>query len=356
MRPPRAPTGAGIRAAAFCAVLALPGLQAAPARAVSNGQQAGSFLLIASGARAAAMGEAFTALADDVTAVTWNPAGLAALPGLEATLSYADWFADTSYSSVALGLPIASGHVIAVQLHYFNVPAIENVPADVEPAVELSNWAAGPAYAIALGDHWSAGAGLKFLSSGVSQSGRPESAADAAVFDLGVLYRRSSPDLRGGIAAQNMGARLKFRDARSPAPFWLRAGLAWGAYRDEFLSVKLTADASQPVETGWRLSVPEGGLSQIFKASLDRPYQNRYNYAVGTEWSIGRLLALRAGWTFRVGSDIDSPSAGAGFRFSTDRFEYRVDYAYAYWADLSTNVSRVSFTMGIRPGPGAGDE
>lgn len=337
-------------------MLALAGLLPGPAGAVSNGQQAGSFLLIASGARAAAMGEAFTGLADDISAVAWNPAGLAFLPGLEATLSYADWFADTSYSSVAIGVPIAPGHVIAAQLYYFNVPPIENVPADVEPAVELSNWAIGPAYAIGLGSHWSGGAGLKFISSGVAQAGRPESAADAAVFDAGVLYRRDSPDLRGGLAIQNMGARLKFRDARSPAPCWLRVGLAWGAYRDEFLAVKLTADASQPIETGWKLNVPEGGVGQIFKASLDRPYQNRYNYSLGTEWRLGGLLALRAGWTIRVGSDINSPSAGAGFRFATDRFEYRLDYAYAYWSDLSANVSRVSFTMGIKPGPGASDE
>jgi len=40
------------------------------------------FLLISPGARAAGMGEAFVGLADDATAVYWNPAGLAFQQGV----------------------------------------------------------------------------------------------------------------------------------------------------------------------------------------------------------------------------------------------------------------------------------
>src|SRR5262245_40304659 len=114
-------------------------LPAVSARAVSNGTQAGSFLLIGDGARAAAMGEAFTGLADDVTAASWNPAGLTQLDGLETSLSYADWFADTSYSNVAAGGPVSPSHFAAVSVHYFHVPRIANVPDEVEPGVDFMN-------------------------------------------------------------------------------------------------------------------------------------------------------------------------------------------------------------------------
>jgi hypothetical protein len=43
------------------------------------------FLAIEEGARASAMGGAFTAVADDATAVFWNPAGLALMDGLKIT-------------------------------------------------------------------------------------------------------------------------------------------------------------------------------------------------------------------------------------------------------------------------------
>ena len=77
-------------------VMLAAGLAGSTAHAVSNGTQAGSFLLISNGARATSMGEAFTGLADDVTATYWNPAGLTQMPSIETSLSYAAWFADNN--------------------------------------------------------------------------------------------------------------------------------------------------------------------------------------------------------------------------------------------------------------------
>jgi len=324
---------------------------AGPSGAVTNGQQAGSFLLIASGARPASMGEAFTGLADDVTAMSWNPAGLTSLRGLETCLSYTDWFADTSFSNVAIACPIAENHVLGASFNYFHVPRIVNVPEDVEPGVELTNFAAGPYYAWRISGAWSVGGGLKFLSTGVEQTGRPSSSASAPLVDFGAKYTNEDPPISGGVAVQNMGARMRFRDANSPTPVWARAGIAWQAYDDELLSVRFTGDASQPVETGYRLVIPSGGIGQVFQMSLKHPTQTRYNYGIGTEWWLAGILAIRAGWTIRVGSDIDTPSAGAGLRFSVDPFVYSLDYSYSYWSDLSSNISRVSFTISLRPRP-----
>ncbi len=338
--------GAGVAAG-----LVLAALAAGPGGAVTNGQQAGSFLLIAAGARATGMGEAFTGVADDVSAMSWNAAGLAHLRGFEIALSYTDWFADTSFSSVGVAAPIAADHILGASFNYFHVPRILNVPEDVEPGVDLTNFAAGPYYAWRVSDRWSLGGGLKFLSTGVEQNGRPRSAASAPLLDLGVQYTNEEPAISGGVALQNMGSRLRFRDANSPSPFWARGGVSWKAYEDEWLSVRFAADASQPVETGYRLVIPSGGIGSIFSMSLKHPVQNRYNYGIGTEWWLAGILALRAGWTVRVGSDIDSPSAGAGLRFSVDPFVYSLDYSYSYWSDLSTNVSRVSFSISLRPRP-----
>ena len=57
------------------------------------------FLRIASGARAAGMGEAFVAVADDATATHWNPAGLASIGKTEifAELSHLQFSNDATY-------------------------------------------------------------------------------------------------------------------------------------------------------------------------------------------------------------------------------------------------------------------
>jgi hypothetical protein len=85
--------------------------------------------------------------------------------------------------------------------------------------------------------------------------------------------------------------------------------------------------------------------------SLKGSKQNRYNWGFGTEWWLADMLALRAGWTSRVGSDIDSPSAGAGLKFNIEPFVYALDYSYSFWGDLSSNISRVSFTVSLAPRP-----
>jgi len=336
-------------AAAIAALIV--GLPAGTAFPVGNGTQAGSFLLIGNGTRATAMGEAFTGLADDVTAASWNVAGLAQLPSLQASLSYAAWFADTSYSVISAGAPVAPDNVLAATLYYFHVPRIANVPDDVEPGVDLSNYAVGASYAFRLYDRFCLGAGLKLMNQDITQSGRPSTAAAGAMVDLGFLYIHDDPQVSAGVALQNMGPKLDFRDSSSPAPFWARIGAAYRAYHDEWLQVTGTFDAAEPVDTGYSLDVPEGGIAEFYKIRIRRPYQNRYNYGFGAECWIADVLALRGGYTVRVGSDISSPSAGAGLKFTFEPLVYSVDYSYSYWGDLSPNVSRVSLSISLRPRP-----
>ncbi len=61
----------------------------APAKAgEGDAGQPGAFLTYGAGARAMAMGRAFTGLADDATAVYWNPAGLSALTQNQVIVQY----------------------------------------------------------------------------------------------------------------------------------------------------------------------------------------------------------------------------------------------------------------------------
>ena len=66
-----------------------------------------SFLSLGTGARAIAMGRAFTAIADDATAVYWNPAGLGQLDKLDVlfTQRFNNVF-DTNLFSLAVAYPI----------------------------------------------------------------------------------------------------------------------------------------------------------------------------------------------------------------------------------------------------------
>src|SRR5688572_26764447 len=61
------------------------------------------------GARAAGMGGAATAVVADPSALQWNPAALARMTSLGASASYLGWVAGISYSHAAIAVPVPSG-------------------------------------------------------------------------------------------------------------------------------------------------------------------------------------------------------------------------------------------------------
>ncbi len=75
--------------------------------AQDRGGYTGSFLRLGLGARARALGGAFTAIPGDGYSVYYNPAGLPDLPGKEVTLSYRNLSLDRTfiYTGVALKIP-----------------------------------------------------------------------------------------------------------------------------------------------------------------------------------------------------------------------------------------------------------
>ena len=72
-------------------VLLLPLVIASPAAAT---RLAGEFMALGAGARALGMGGAFGAVADDASAVYWNPAGIAGIEKRQALAMHAEQFGD----------------------------------------------------------------------------------------------------------------------------------------------------------------------------------------------------------------------------------------------------------------------
>ena len=69
------------------------------------GTSAAAFLEIGVGARALALGGAFTALANDASALYWNPAGLIQLNSISVSANHTDWLAETNFEYFGLVLP-----------------------------------------------------------------------------------------------------------------------------------------------------------------------------------------------------------------------------------------------------------
>src|SRR6267378_7062923 len=94
---------------ALAAVGVLIAARPAGAQTSLGGQRAGTssatFLRIGVGARAVGMGETFVAVANDPSAIYWNPAGLGSLLRRELAISHVQWPADVHYDHLTLLLP-----------------------------------------------------------------------------------------------------------------------------------------------------------------------------------------------------------------------------------------------------------
>ena len=99
-----------------CGAMILAAALATPASAQTGTQDntayggaSGEFLLLGAGARGHALGGSYAALATDVTAMYYNPAGLAQLARPGAMFSANSYIAQTNYAWAGLGFPLGGG-------------------------------------------------------------------------------------------------------------------------------------------------------------------------------------------------------------------------------------------------------
>ncbi len=139
-----------------------------------------AFLKIPVGARPAAMGGAYTAIANDVNAIAWNQAGLAGLAKRELGVTHAELAADTRYDFLGYAQPTAYGTfgLSAVRL---SQGALEGRDASGRPTGDFNAADTGVSLAFAsrLSGNMRLGAAVKYLQSSIADASGQTFALDA---------------------------------------------------------------------------------------------------------------------------------------------------------------------------------
>ena len=328
----------------FAAFLFLA-FSASSAFAQTTAKYAGEFLSLGAGARSLGMGGTHAALANDVTAVYWNPAGLAQLNYPEITLMHAEQFAGiVQYNFGAFALPHgkdASLGIGLIRLAVDDIPFTRLPREDLdlgEPYVddngvtrinrpfvdrEFSNaeHALFLSYARSKSTYFSYGGSVKIVHKGFD-----DTSAWGIGFDLGAQFR-----LKNGL---RFGANLQ--DATTTI-------LAWNTGRKELIVPTLKIGVALP------LSVDLLNGTLLPAVDADIRFEGREQAAqisggpasldmhAGFEYLYKDALALRAG------TDTGNFSAGAGIRLP----KLEVDYAFMRHSELK-NTHRVSLKLSLQ--------
>jgi len=169
---------------------------------VSVGKYSGEFLAIGVGGRALGMGSAFVAIANDVSAGYWNPAGLTRLNYPQAMLMHDERFAGlVNYNYGAVAIPYKSDMTFAlsvIRLGVDGIPDTRNALIDLNGNLKLddnenldyskitefnyADWAFMFSFAKKYSDKMSYGANLKVIKRDIAEFG-----AWGIGFDVGAI-------------------------------------------------------------------------------------------------------------------------------------------------------------------------
>ena len=263
------------------------------------GTTSANFLKIGIGARAVAMGEAFTALVDDGSSLYWNPAGLAKIKNKQFFTTYNMWFQNISQGYLSYILPFGKNRA-GFALNYVDMGKIQGYNKLGYPTYQFgaSNLLFQIAYAKKVAMDFSLGISVGYLSDTIDNN-------QQTAFHANIGLMKSTSHLDVALVTQNLGSSLK----EDPLPLTHKVGLA----------VKIS--------------------SIILSCDVAFPNDNNVYLCVGMELPLSHTFTLRAG--YRSNKDIGSGiSAGMGFKLD----KVALDYAYAPYGELGDTHR---FSLGI---------
>lgn len=281
--------------------------------AKAAGTAGADFLSIPVGGRAAAMGGAYSALAEDAFAPVWNPAGLAGLSSPQLGATHLSYPSSLSYEFLGAAAPLGASAGIGISAQYLHSGAIAG--RDAAGADIGSFNSSYGAYSLGLArtvmPGLSVGAAGKVVTARIADvSGRAFGA------DAGLLYHANERVSLAAVAA-NIGTKLTLLQDGQRLPQTYRAGAAFSPISRLTLAAEAGASPS------------DGGFGRL-----------------GAEWRPLPLVSVRGGYHSDGAADVPGltgVTAGFGLLLLGQRF----DYAWAPMGDLGdTHYFSVLLSLG----------
>lgn len=305
-------------------VFLLCGLVALPAAGQPGGSLS-SFALLRfdASARTAAMGGAFTAVADgDVNAMFYNPAVPGPATSRTPSVSYLNHLTDINAGTLAYSQTLSGAETTlsgGLRFVHWGTFQRRNEVGERTGTFSAQDAVLTVGAARALGPRLRYGANVHLLYAQIDQA-----QATAAATDLGVLYRVPTYQLTVGASLRHLGVSIEGFGRRDVTlPLDLQLGVS---KQLAHLPLRLSITAYDLTELGTGV---EGGSTTDHVLG---------HLTFGGEMRLGEALRLRLGYNHRRSRDLsladqfDLGGLGGGFGVAVGGIA--VDYAYNSWSKL----------------------
>jgi hypothetical protein len=336
------------------------------------GGTAAVFLTLPADARGAALGGSFASLANDITSVFYNPAGLALMGTNQAMFSYTSYVADTRHVAAALGWSLRGGEWgLGISVSNFG---FSDVPVYTEEAQDgngetysVSNTAVGLTGSLQFSDRFSAGITGRMITEQLGRAsgtgftvdfgtnyhgevaGRPLRAS-FIIINYGTSFTHEGPVLNTQVDPIDESMNVedtpaKFRTSAFDPPTQFRVGVSYDVLSAANNRFTLLSEFYQPNDSDPGVGFGAewmGNLSSGLSAAL----RGSFNFAGDNRDSEISSDFQTAAFASDDGDEaLDGLALGGGLGFRTGSFSIGVDYAYRNLGFLSS-VNQFSVKLG----------
>ena len=283
---------------------------------------AAPFLKMGVGARSTAMGGGFVALANDGSALFWNPAGMSHAKNIGISASHNDWMLDLSHDFVGMIIPARQGEWVGLSMTSLTMGEQPvrtiNDPKGTGLVYNAMDLAVSASYARQITDLLSIGVTGKFI-----QLSAYNERASTFALDIGSILTTPHHGLKIGMALSNFGDDILFegrdlivntdidtdldgnyqsdanlRTEPWPLPLMIRIGI----------SMDIIGPGDAPIQSS---------LSRLTIAmDADHPNDGPEHLNLGAEYAIREIFFLRGGYRHNYDQEAWTLGAGVNLRLS----------------------------------------
>jgi hypothetical protein len=289
------------------------------------------FLKIGVGGRATAMGDAFVAVANDVSALYWNPAGLTQFSENQVMFSHNQWVVDINHDFIGAVYHLDESNTFGVSLTSLSMDEMkvttEYAPFGTGEYFGFSDLGIAISYSRKMTDQFSFGGTVRYIEETLDKL-----KMRGIMIDLGTYYWTGLGSTRFAVTVTNfgndlapdgevvlVGNRTKSDWQTFSPPTMFRIGFALEPYEDD--QHKVTTSIQ-----------------------LNHPNDNSENLSLGVEYVWNKMFFARGGYKINV--DEQNYSFGAGVNVPISIANISVDYAFANFTKLGS-AHRFSIILGL---------